>query len=133
MDNNELEDFLKVRFAPLRETDQAASTAQRSIAPQVMQRIEDLPGWTRESPRRGWVLGFAMLVGALVCLPSLQGLRLSLVVQQVNTAGEWLAGQLGTLPLGSVLGSSSHFDASVWFGLGALFLVLPLMFLLLEE
>ena len=126
MNNNELDEFLKQKLAPLQTTQSAART-QPSIAPQVMQRVAQL---STQSTQRHWVLAFAMLLGTLVCLPSLKALDVFANLQQQTKAlGSWLTGQLGTWSLdGSMLP-----DPTTLVTLAALVILCPVMFLLLDE
>ena len=131
MNNNELEDILKTRFGELR-----SPLPRPSIVGEVMSRVD--AGAAELSlqlaqPIRGWVLVFAMLMGALVCLPSLQSFELqafdfsaftnAFVSPFTQHAGAWL-NWLAT--------HNDSISPGLFVAAGGL-LLLPLLFLLLEE
>jgi len=82
MDNDELESVLSSRFESLRQAPQGSS-----VVPQVMARVdaaafaESLQ--TTRRRERDWVLGFAILLGALVCVPSLQALDVAALLRGI--------------------------------------------------
>ena len=85
MDNNELDQLLHNKFSQLREPVQAPS-----MVAEVMRRIDSVD---ERSAQRRWVLGFAVLLGALVCLPSVEVLHL-----QFGQLAGWLNTQLMIWP-----------------------------------
>ena len=121
MNNNELDDILDRAFEPLRKPPPGPS-----ISDDVMQRIktEALPEVSDESEfavqgrDHGWVLGFACLLGALVCAPSFAGLEL----------GNWLSG----VPFEAF---GAYADVAAALGMAALIctLCLPLVFVVLDD
>jgi hypothetical protein len=69
MDSQQFDELLTGKFAPA-----ALAPVSGSIVDDVMRRLELLQ--QEHAAARGWVIGFALLLGGLVALTSLQGLDL---------------------------------------------------------
>ena len=90
MDNNELDDYLSSKFKSLQAPDLGAS-----LAPQVLARISadeaatqlETPAMPKAKRHPDWVLAFALLLGALVCAPTLGAFDAQLIL-------EWLPAEV---------------------------------------
>ena len=71
MDDSDLDALLTKKFSGLQN-----QRLPDSIATRVMDKIDTLSEFGRDA-RRAWVLGSAVLLGALVCVPSLQALDIA--------------------------------------------------------
>jgi len=115
MDNRSLDNFLHAKFEVLETLD---PNPQTSLVPQVMAQIEHLSPVSRE---RSWVIGFALLVGSLFCLPSLQ-----VIHAQVSLVTTWVTAQAEHWVF------TAGADQSALYLVAGLLLLLPLA-LLLED
>lgn len=121
MDNKELEGLLKARFASA-----SRSADSPSLAPDIMSRVAagaDTQPQDEQSSLGGganhdWVLAFAWLLGALVCIPSLQGLE----VQSL----------LNLLPL-EIFGAYAQTATILVLPLVGVLVLLPMAWLVLED
>lgn len=120
MDDWEFDALLTKKFSGLQN-----QRLPDSIAPRVIEKIDTL-GESSRNARRRWVLGSAILLGALVCIPSLQALDIATL--------------FGFTELLEQLPSASEFDwvtFSYVFGLPpawlALFILLPFGLVLLAD
>ena len=121
MKNNELDEILDTAFESLR-----TPPSGPSLSGPVLERIEmESVGEPRSDavlPQPGndyeWLIGFACLLGALVCAPSLGSLEFS----------EWLSDV-------SFAAFGTYADVAAGLGLALMFssLCLPLIFVLLDD
>ncbi len=120
MDNNELENILKSRFTGLEQAPDGASQADEIMA-RIDAGADTQPPVAQHSANHDWVLGFAWLLGALVCIPSLHGLQ-----------GLDLQGMLSFLPM-DVFGSYAQTAAALAMPLLGVCLLLPMAWLALDD
>jgi hypothetical protein len=121
MDNKELEGLLEARFASA-----SRPVDSPSLAPEIMARVAagaDTQPQDEQSSLGGgashdWVLAFAWLLGALVCIPSLQGLD----VQSL----------LSLLPL-EIFGAYAQTATMLVLPLLGVLALLPMAWLVLED
>jgi hypothetical protein len=117
MDNKELDAVLASKFGALKQP-----VAGASLVPETMARIAAGADSEVEPVSTGvshdWVLAFAWLLGALVCVPSLQGLD----VQSM----------LNLMPL-ELFGSYAQTIASLALPLFGLIVLLPIAWLIIED
>ena len=121
MDNKELENILEARLASV-----SQPVDSPSLAPEIMSRVasgaDTQPQSEQSSLGNGanhdWVLAFAWLLGALVCIPSLQGLDLQSL--------------LSSLPL-EIFGAYAQTAAMLVVPLVGVLVMLPIAWLVLED
>ena len=117
MDNKELDVILASKFSSLKDP-----ASEASLVPDTMARIaagaDSEVESTSKTVSHDWVLAFALLLGALVCVPSLQGLD----VQSV----------LNLVPL-ELFGSYAQTIASLALPLFGLIVMLPVAWLVIED
>ena len=120
MDNKELDAILVSKFNSLK--DPASESSGASLVPDAMARITAGADSDLESaPSTGsqdWVLAFAWLLGALVCVPSLQAIDVQ--------------GVLNLIPL-ELFGSYAQTIASLALPLLGLLVMLPIAWLVIED
>ena len=120
MDNKELDAILVSKFNSLK--DPASESSGASLVPDAMARITAGADSELESaPSTGshdWVLAFAWLLGALVCVPSLQAIDVQ--------------GVLNLIPL-ELFGSYAQTIASLALPLLGLLVMLPIAWLVIED
>ena len=124
MDNKGLDELLVQKFKSLQVPPEGPSIVP-DVMSSVVQAADPLDGNTvdvdaalTESPNQDWVLVFAGLLGALVCLPAISGLEAEFILTALPL--EWFGGY-------------ADFAASLALPLFFMLSLLPMGYLLLDD